>query len=63
MKNIFYFISLGLLGFGLYLKYFYDVPDAQETVNFFTSWFFIIIGIAGFLINIFWSQSDNKPNK
>ncbi len=64
MKNIFYFISLTLLGFGLYLKYFYDVPDVQETVNFFSSWFFIIIGVASFLINIFWSQpSDNKPKE
>lgn len=63
MKNIFYFISLALLGFGLYLKYFYDVPDVQETVNFFTSWFFIIIGIASFLINIFWSPSGNTKPK
>jgi vacuolar-type H+-ATPase subunit I/STV1 len=63
MKNIFYFISLALLSFGLYLKYFYDVPDVQETVNFFTSWFFIIIGIASILINIFWSQSGNKKPK
>jgi len=62
MKNIFYFISLALLGFGLYLKYFYDVPDVQETVNFFTSWFFIIIGVASFLINIFWSRSDNNKS-
>jgi len=63
MKNIFYFISLALLGFGLYLKYFYDVPDVQETVNFFTSWFFIITGISSFLINIFWSQPDNRKPK
>lgn len=63
MKNIFYFISLALLSFGLYLKYFYDVPDVQETVNFFTSCFFIIIGIASILINIFWSQSGNKKPK
>jgi hypothetical protein len=60
MKNIFYLISLGLLGFGLYLKYFYDVPDIQETVNFFTSWFFITIGISSFLINIFWTETNNQ---
>ncbi len=64
MRNIFYLISLALLGFGLYLKYFYDVPDVQETVNFFTSWFFIVISIASFLINIFWSQpKSEKPNE
>jgi vacuolar-type H+-ATPase subunit I/STV1 len=59
MKQIFYFISLALLGFGIYLKFFYDVPDAQEAVNFFTGWFFIIVGIASFLVNIFWSEPDN----
>ncbi len=63
MRNIFYFISVALVGFGFYLKYFYDVPDVQEAVNFFTSWFFIIIGIASFLINIFWSEPGNKKLK
>jgi hypothetical protein len=59
MKHIFYFISLALLGFGIYLKFFYDVPDAQEAVNFFTGWFFIIVGVASFLVNIFWSNPKN----
>ncbi|MCX5704335.1 MAG: hypothetical protein NT066_07615 [Candidatus Omnitrophica bacterium] len=55
MRQVFFFISLALLGFGIYLKYIYDVPDAAETINFFTSWFFIIIGTASLLINAFWS--------
>jgi hypothetical protein len=55
-------ISLVLVGVGLYLKYCYDVPDVQEKVNFFTSWFFIIIGIASLLINLFWS-SPTKPEE
>lgn len=55
MRQIAVFISLGLIAFGLYLKFFYDVPDTQETVNFFTSWFFIIAGASSLLINIFWS--------
>ena len=62
MKQIFYFISLALFGAGIYLKFFYDVPDAQEAVNFFTGWFMIIVGIASFLVNIFWSdQKNGKP--
>lgn len=62
MKQIFFFISLAVLGFGIYLKFFYDVPDAKETINFFTGGLFIIIGIASLLINLFWS-SPKKLNK
>ena len=60
MRRVFFFISLALLGSGIYLKFFYDVPDAQETANFFTSWFCIIIGIASLLINISWSSPGGK---
>jgi FtsH-binding integral membrane protein len=56
MRQVFFFIALALVGFGLFLKLFYDVPDAQETVNFFTSWFFIIVGGASALIVLFWSR-------
>ena len=62
MRRIFLLISLALLGFGGYLKFFYDVPDAEEKVNFFTSWFFVIIGAASLLMNLFWS-SPKKTNK
>ncbi len=62
MKQIFLFISFIVIGLGLYLKYFYDVPDEQITINFFVSGFFIIVGIASLLINIFWT-TQVKNNK
>ncbi len=55
MRQIFIFVSLAVLGFGLYLKFFYDVPDAQITINFFVSWFLIIVGVASLLANVVWS--------
>jgi hypothetical protein len=39
---------------GAYLKFIYDVPDNQEQINFFVSWFLIIVGISSLLINLFW---------
>jgi hypothetical protein len=62
MRQIFFFITLAILGFGLYLKFFYDVPDSQEIINFFVSWFLIIISISSTLINLFWSR-DKDINK
>ena len=57
MKQIFLFISLVVICIGAYLKLFYDVPDSQETINFFMSWFLIIVGVASLLINLFWKTS------
>jgi len=48
------------LGFGLYLKLFYDVPDSEMQVNFFTSWFLIIVGAASMLMNLFWSTPKKR---
>ena len=62
MKQVFFFISLAVLGFGLYLKLFYDVPDAQTDINFFVSWFLIIVGVASMLINLFWT-AEKKQRK
>jgi hypothetical protein len=56
IKQIFIFISLAIIGLGFYLALFYDVPDAQMMINFFTSWFLIIIGISSLLINLFWGK-------
>ena len=63
MRQIFLFVSLAVLGFGLYLKFFYDVPDVQTQINFFVSWFLIIVGVSSLLINLFWSNpKKNKDN-
>ena len=62
MKQVFLFVSLFLIGVGFYLKYFYDVPDAQETINFFVSWFLMIVGISSLLINVSWKDSRKPPN-
>ena len=60
MRQVFLFVSLAIIGIGVYLKFFYDVPDAQETINFFTSWFFIIVGTSSLLINLFWGSPKNS---
>ena len=54
MKQVFLFLSLVVISVGAYLKFFYDVPDSQEQINFFVSWFLIIVGISSLLINLFW---------
>lgn len=60
MRQIFLFVSLIVLGFGLYLRFFYDVPDSQMQINFFVSWFLIIVGISSLLMNLFWSKPRKK---
>ncbi len=60
MKQIFLFISIAVIGAGLYLKFFYDVPDSQIATNFFVSGFLIIVGISSLLINLFWTTPKNK---
>ncbi len=60
MKQIFLFVSLAIIGFGLYLKFFYDVPDEQITINFFVSWFLIIVGTSSLLTNLFWSSKKKQ---
>lgn len=57
MRQIFLFIALIVLGFGIYLWQFYDVPDAQIMTNFYVSRFLAIAGSAGILMNLFWSGS------
>ncbi len=63
MKQIFMFISISIICSGLYLKFFYDVPDTQEQINFFVSWFLIIIGTSSLLINVFWNHKKNISNQ
>jgi len=63
MRQIFLFISLIVLGFGLYLRFFYDVPDSQIQINFFVSWFLIIAAISSLLMNLFWTKSKKENDK
>jgi len=63
MRQIFLFVSLAIVGFGLYLKFFYDVPDAQITINFFVGWFLIIVGVSSLLMNIVWSTSRKNKDE
>jgi hypothetical protein len=55
-------VSLAIIGFGLYLKFFYDTPDDQITINFFVSWFLIIVGSSSLLMNLFWSSKKKQRN-
>ena len=61
MKHVFLVISIFLIGIGLYLKYFYDAPDEQVLINFFVSWFLVIIGTSSLLVNLFWKPSFKNP--
>jgi hypothetical protein len=54
VKQIFLFVSLVVIGAGVYLKFIYDVPDNQEEINFFVSWFLMIVGVSSLLINLLW---------
>jgi len=62
MRQIFLFISLVIIGAGLYLKFIYDVPDSEEVINFFVSGFLIIVGISSLLVNLFWSTKPVRKN-
>ncbi len=62
MKQLLTVLFLLSVAGGLYLKFFYDVPDAEEQINFFVSWFLVIVGLAGFLITIFWETPRPPRN-
>jgi hypothetical protein len=61
MRRVFVFLSLAVLGLGIYLKVAYDVPDSQETINFFVSGFLMIAGGSGFLITLLWKPAGATP--
>lgn len=63
MRQLFLFISLGVLGFGIYLWQFYDVPDSQIMVNFYVSRFLAIAGAASILMNLFWSSPKKRKRE
>lgn len=54
MRPVFLVLSLVVLIAGLYLKFVYDVPDGQETINFVVSGFLMIVGASGLLVNLLW---------
>jgi hypothetical protein len=59
MRQIFFFITLAILVFGLYLKFFYDVPDIQEVTNMWVSWLLLILGIMGIVVSVLWKKKRN----
>jgi hypothetical protein len=61
MRLVFLVLSLVVLCAGLYLKLVYAVPDGQETINFFTSGFLMIVGTSGLLVNLLWKTPRPSP--
>jgi hypothetical protein len=62
MRLVALFLSLAILLVGAYLKLFYDVPDNQETINFFVSGFLLIVGIGGALMALLWQPPKRRPD-
>jgi uncharacterized membrane protein len=56
MRRALAIVSLAVLAAGAYLALLYDVPDSQERINFFVSWFLIIVGVGSLLANLFWTS-------
>jgi hypothetical protein len=56
-------LSVVALAIGLYLKFFNDVPDSQEQINFFVSGFLIILGIGSALMNAVWTGSPTHQRR
>jgi predicted MFS family arabinose efflux permease len=44
---------------GIYTKFLYDVPDAQEVTNTWVSWFLIILGVVGLALSLLWKKRRN----
>jgi heme/copper-type cytochrome/quinol oxidase subunit 3 len=61
MRLVFLGLSLVVLCAGLYLKLIHDVPDGQETINSFTSGFFMIVGTSGLLVSLLWKAPRRSP--
>jgi Na+-transporting methylmalonyl-CoA/oxaloacetate decarboxylase gamma subunit len=61
MRHVFLVLSIVVLAMGAYLKLFYDVPDGQETINFFVSGVLLIVGVSSLLVNVFWKTPRTAP--
>ncbi len=51
-------LSAILIFGGLYLKFLYDVPDAQYMTNRLTSWALVVLGIIGIMIGLLWKSRN-----
>jgi hypothetical protein len=51
--------SVVLLLGGVYLKFFYDVPDALEVINIWVSWGLILLGVVGLIVSLLWKKARN----
>jgi peptidoglycan/LPS O-acetylase OafA/YrhL len=60
MRLVVLFLALALALVGAYLKFLYDVPDSQESINFFVSGFLLITGIGGALMALLWQSPRKK---
>ncbi len=61
MRLVFLVLSLVVLIAGLYLKFVYDVPDGQESINLFVSGFLMIVGTSSLLVNLLWKTPRTSP--
>lgn len=47
-------LSLLLIFGGMYFKFLYDVPDAENTTNLWVSWALVVLGIIGIMASALW---------
>ncbi len=58
IKYLIAVLSAILIFGGLYLKFLYDVPDAEAITNMWVSWFLIIFGIIGIAVSALWQKRN-----
>jgi len=58
IKYFVVFLSVLLIIGGIYFKLVYDVPDGQEGLNNFVSWFLVVFGIIGIMITAMWKTKN-----
>jgi hypothetical protein len=58
IKYLIAILSAILIFGGLYLKFLYDVPDAEAITNMWVSWFLIIFGIIGITVSALWQKRN-----
>jgi len=58
-KHLAGILSALLILTGIYLMFFYDVPDSEEVTNMWVSWFLLILGIIGLVVSSLWKKRRN----